>query len=73
MAQYGMTCSCGHEVTVQAKDRTEAVAKLQGMMDENAIAAHMSEKHAGEPVPSVADVHRTIAERTDRVKVSAAA
>jgi hypothetical protein len=49
---------------VQANNRDEAVSKIQSMMNKDAVAAHMKEKHAGEPVPSVAQVHQMIAQNT---------
>ena len=64
MAQYHMTCSCGHDIKVDAKNRDEAVSKIQSMMGEKAIDAHLKEKHKGEPVPSVAQVHQMIAQNT---------
>ena len=62
MASYKMTCSCGDTMTVDAATRDEAVAKFKGMMDEAGIKMHMSEKHPGEPLISVADCHRMIEE-----------
>ncbi len=47
-------------MTVSANTRDEAVAQLKGMMDESAIAAHMTEKHPADPVMSVADCHAMI-------------
>ena len=44
MTAYHMTCSCGHDIQVDAKTRDEAVAKFQSMMDKNAIDAHLKEK-----------------------------
>jgi hypothetical protein len=64
MTAFHMTCSCGHDIKVDAADRDQAVAKIQSMMDENAIDAHLKEKHEGEPVPSVAQVHQMIAQNT---------
>lgn len=60
MSQFKMTCSCGDTMTVGANSREEAVAQFKAMMDENAIKAHMAEKHPGEPVMSVADCHAMI-------------
>jgi len=60
MSQFNMTCSCGDTMTVSANTRDEAVAQLKGMMDESAIAAHMTEKHPADPVMSVADCHAMI-------------
>jgi len=62
MATYHMTCSCGHELKTEAKSKAEAVAKLQGVMDEKAIAQHFREKHRGAPVPPVAQIHKMIAD-----------
>ena len=64
MSAFQMTCWCGHQIKVDAEDRQEAVSKIQGIMNENAIAAHMKEKHLGEPVPPLADIHRTIDSQT---------
>lgn len=45
---------------VEAETRSDAVAKLQGMMTAEMIASHMAEKHQGEPLMSVADCHAMI-------------
>ena len=55
-----MTCTCGDVMTVEAGTRDEAVNKMKGMMNEGAVTAHMAEKHAGEPVPPVSQVHQMI-------------
>jgi hypothetical protein len=57
---FSMKCSCGDEMKVEAGSHDEAAAKIKGMMDEAAIAKHMSEKHPGQPVMSVADCHAMI-------------
>ena len=59
-----MTCSCGHTMEKEAATRDEAVMALKADMTEEAIAAHMAEKHAGEPVMSVADCHAMIEKMT---------
>ena len=64
MSQYSMTCSCGDILSAEATSRSEAVQKIQGMMTKDAISAHMVEKHPGQPVPSVADIHGQIAQYT---------
>jgi hypothetical protein len=64
MTTYHMTCTCGYDVKVDAADRDEAVSKIQGIMDADAIAAHMKDRHPGEPVPPVADIHAMIAQTT---------
>ena len=60
MQKFKMTCSCGDTMTLEATNRDEAVAKFKEMMDEAGIAAHMKEKHPGEPVISVQDCHAQI-------------
>ena len=47
-------------MTVDAADRDGAVAQFKGMMDEAGIAAHMQEKHPGEPVIPVSACHAMI-------------
>jgi len=47
-------------MTVDAENRDAAVAQFKGMMDEAGINKHMSEKHPGQPVISVADCHTMI-------------
>jgi hypothetical protein len=64
MAGFEFTCPCGHQIKVDADNRNEAVSKIQGVMDERAIAAHFQEKHPGQAVMSVASVHGLIAEKT---------
>lgn len=39
-------------MSVEGESRDEAVRKLQGMMNADAIAAHFADKHQGQPVPS---------------------
>ena len=60
MSTFQMTCTCGDTMKVDAENRDEAVSKLKTMMNEDAIAAHMKEKHPGDPVPPVAEVHKMI-------------
>ena len=65
MSKFSMTCSCGTVVgPVDAATREEAVGMIKGLMNEGAIAAHMAEKHAGEPVPPVSQVHAQIEQGT---------
>ncbi len=60
MKKYSMQCSCGHVMTVDAKSREEAVSKLKATMTEEAVVAHMQEKHPGEPMLTQAQVHAGI-------------
>lgn len=64
MSDFTMTCTCGDIMKVSAASRDEAVTQLKGMMTEEAIAQHMQEKHPGDAVPSVADVHAMIEKTT---------
>jgi len=64
MSAFHMQCSCGHDIKVDAKNRTEAVSKIQSIMNKSAIEAHIKEKHKGEPMPTVAQVHQMIAQNT---------
>ena len=57
MASFTMTCTCGDVITLDAPDRDAAVGQLKGMMDEAGIAHHFAEKHPGQPVPPVDQVH----------------
>jgi hypothetical protein len=64
MAGYQFTSPCGHQIKVDASNRDEAVSKIQGAMDEKAIAAHFKDKHPGQQVMSVGSVHELIARGT---------
>ena len=48
----------------EATTRDEAVLAMKAEMTEQTIAAHMSEKHPGDPVMSVADCHAAIEKMT---------
>lgn len=50
--KYSFTCSCGDETTVDAATREEAVQKIKDMMNDEAVAAHMAEKHSGQQAPT---------------------
>ncbi len=63
-----MTCTCGHEMSVEAENREEAVTKMQGMMTEEAIKEHMAANHKeGEAMPTKAMVDADIAEKLQPV------
>lgn len=64
MSAYQFTCPCGHEIKTDAANRGDAVSKIKGVMDRDAIAAHFREKHPGQEVMSVAAVHNLIEQRT---------
>ena len=60
MTTYQMTCSCGDTMNIEGATREEAVLKLQTMMSVSAIAAHLKEKHPGEPLIPLEQVHAMI-------------
>lgn len=59
-----MTCTCGDVMTVDAGTKEEAVKKLKGMMTQEALTKHMADKHAGQPVPTLAQSHEMIDKMT---------
>ncbi len=62
MEKFRMTCTCGETFDVDAENRDEAVEKIQSMLNEDAVRAHMEEKHPGQPVPSVGQIHQLVAQ-----------
>lgn len=60
MPKYSIGCSCGSENTVEAATKEKAIKMFKGMMSKENIAAHMAEKHPGDPIPSVKDAHSRI-------------
>lgn len=60
-----MTCSCGDQLRVEARNRDRATAKIKAIMDADTIALHMAERHPGEEVPEVSMVHDLIDETTE--------
>lgn len=60
MDKYSITCSCGHEMSVEADTREEAVSKMKEEWNEDAVATHMADNHKGEPPMSVAQAHAQI-------------
>lgn len=60
MKTFSMTCSCGHVMSVQAKNRDEAVARMKAMMSPAAVEEHMRTLHPGEASIPVSRVHSMI-------------
>lgn len=58
--KFSLTCSCGDTNTVEAQNREEAITKFKTLMTAEMVAAHMADKHPGDPVMSVADSHKMI-------------
>ena len=69
MNEFSMTCSCGDVMKVSAESREDAVMQLKTMMNGEMIAKHMAEKHPGEAVPSMADMHMMIEQNTQAVSM----
>ncbi len=59
---YSMKCTCGHIATVDAENKEEAIGKMQDMMTDDAIAAHVAKDHAGEEAPTKAQVDMQVAQ-----------
>ena len=53
MAKWQSTCTCGDTMDVEAGSKEEAIDKTMAMMTPDAVAAHMTVKHSGQPVPSL--------------------
>lgn len=60
MPKFSMTCSCGHEMSVDAVTREEGVANMKAVMTQDAVDQHLADKHSGEPKMTVAQVHGQI-------------
>ena len=63
--KYSMQCTCGHTIEVDAESREDGVKKIKDIMTPDAIAAHMKDKHAGQPVPSNDQVYAMIEQATN--------
>ncbi len=57
--KFSMTCSCGDVMSVDAENRDEAVMKMKETMTQEAIDAHVAEKHPDMQL-SQADIHAQI-------------
>lgn len=67
MMKFKMTCTCGDVMEVEAANRDAAIEMFKGMMNEEAVAKHFADKHAGQPVPSMDQVHMNIAQSVAQV------
>ena len=57
--KFSMTCDCGDTMGIEANTREEAVMKMKSMMTQDAIDAHMAQRHPGRTM-TVAQVHMGI-------------
>lgn len=62
MKKFSMKCSCGQVMDVEAASREDGVAKLQQMMNQEALDAHWAQFHQTDtnPKPSVEQSHAMI-------------
>ena len=57
---YQLTCDCGEVVKVEAPSRQEAIKKIKGIMNADAVKQHMKTKHPGQPMVTVEQAHANI-------------
>lgn len=71
MKKYSVTCTCGHDMTVESATKEEAAEMLKKMMDQNGVDGHWADKHANDtsPKPTVeqcwAMIDQTIHEQAE--------
>lgn len=65
--KFSMTCSCGDVVPMEAANREEAVAKYKAMMTEEMAAKHFADKHPGQAVPPIDQIHAMIEKEVQAV------
>ncbi len=57
---FSMTCSCGDTMTVKAVSREKAVRNMKSLLNETKVYEHMAQKHIGDAVPAIEQVHAII-------------
>jgi hypothetical protein len=57
---YSMTCSCGDVMTVKGGTREKAVKNMKAFLNEATVYEHMAQKHIGDAVPTIRQVHAAI-------------
>jgi len=61
LANYAMTCTCGHTMPIEAANRDEAVANFKAGMTQAALDEHFRERHQPtEQKPTLAQAHASI-------------
>lgn len=68
MQKFQMTCSCGDVMEQEGATREEAVEKFKAMMTPEMVAQHFAEKHAGEVVPGIEQVHAMLEQMVQPVQ-----
>ena len=54
-------------MSAEAENREEAVSKIKATMTQEAVPSHMAEKHLGEPVSTLEEVHAMVEKTTEMV------
>ena len=63
--KYSLKCTCGDVMSVDAATKEEAVEKLKGIMTQETIDKHWSEKHPGDSnKPTLEQAHMMIEQNT---------
>ena len=57
---YTVSCSCGHDIKVNAPDMETAIRQMKMMMDGEGIEDHFDTYHKGQDIPTVDEVHAHI-------------
>jgi hypothetical protein len=58
--KYSLSCSCGDIMTVRGRTRAKAVRSMKSVINEITLYEHMAQKHIGEAVPTIRQVHTAI-------------
>jgi hypothetical protein len=58
--KYSLSCSCGDIMTIRGWTRAKAVRSMKAAMSETTLYEHMAQKHIGEAVPTIQQVHAAI-------------
>ncbi len=57
---FSVTCSCGETMTVKAGSREKTVRNMKSLFNETKVYEHMAQKHIGDAVPTIEQVHSVI-------------
>jgi len=57
---YSLTCSCGDILFVKGQTREDAVKHMKTLMSAATVYEHMAQKHIGDAVPTIEQVHQVI-------------
>ncbi len=57
---YSLACSCGDILSVKGQTREDAVNHMKTLMSAATVYEHMAQKHIGDSVPTIEQVHEII-------------